>query len=222
MILRHLALLNGKDIVLGSGSPRRKEILETLGLRFRVQPSGFAEDLDKAAFSSAAAYVRETCLQKLRYLLADEKVAASANLVICADTVVVRTVGEAAGGWQVLEKPSDRDSAVAMLQSLSGDSHEVLTAVAFATRGLSSGGAAVGAFDEHGLVASTTVHFAALAKEDIDVYVNSGEPFDKAGGYGIQGQAGAFVERIEGCFYNVMGFPMQGFAQELSAQVPQQ
>ena len=99
-----------------------------------------------------------------------------ANLVICADTVVVQTLPapEEGRSWRVLEKPRDSPAAVAMLRSLSGTSHRVLTAVAFATMGLKGG--SNGATMEHCFVESTIVHFADLCNEDIDLYVASGEP----------------------------------------------
>ena len=184
-------------IVLASGSPRRRELLGQLlpvGADFRVQSSTFAEDLPKG--DAPHAYCVETARRK------GEEVCAAVDdpgaLIISADTVVVR-------GAAVLEKPADAEDAAAMLQSLSGRRHEVVTGVA-----LFHGGRCR-AFHE-----VTAVSFSELSDAAIAAYVATGDPLDKAGAYGIQGRAGAFVDKIDGCYYNVVGFPLNRVAREVA------
>jgi septum formation protein len=119
-------------------------------------------------------------------------------LVIGADTIVV-VAGE------ILGKPKDRADAVAMLQRLSGGAHEVMTGVAI-----------IGAGREAVFHEVTTVHFVALAQDQIERYVDSGEPMDKAGAYAIQGRAGAMISGIAGDYFNVVGLPICRTVQLLS------
>jgi len=172
-------------LVLASASPRRRELLALLGLEFSVRPV----DLDERALAgeAPAAHVRR---------LAREKAAAAAGegeLVLAADTVV-------AVDGEILGKPSDAAEARRMLARLSGRTHEVFTGVA-----LRQGGAAP---REAVAVARTAVRFAALTGAEIDWYVASGEPFDKAGAYAIQGLGALLVEEIEGNYTNVVGLPL--------------
>jgi|EP00040_Diaphanoeca_grandis_P018794 septum formation protein len=204
--------LAGCRIVLASGSPRRKELLAKLLPttennvdKFEVIPSTFAEDIDKTTVKSAAEYVERTAACKGRevrdFLLTEGDVnfEGKRTIIISADTVVVAPDG------QILEKPADAAAATAMLSKLSGKSHSVITGLVLFE----------GETRESACHEVTTVQFAELAPSDIAEYVASGEPFDKAGGYGIQGVAGAFVTGINGCFFNVMGFPQHRFCQQL-------
>lgn len=170
-------------LILASGSPRRRAFLETLGLRFDVVPAEIDET--PGAAEGAREYVQR---------LASEKAATVGQrrpdaVVLAADTTVVRD-------GRVLGKPEDDGHARAMLRELEGRTHQVLTAVAL-------GGAGRGA-----TVVETEVKFRALSDAEIDWYVASREPVDKAGGYAIQGLAGAFVERIDGSYSNVVGLPL--------------
>ena len=185
-------------IVLASGSPRRHELLGQvlpIGVDFVVRKSTFDEDLPKG--DSPHAYCVETAARKGAEVC--DALGDPSRLVVSADTVVVRDS-------VVLEKPRDAADARAMLRSLSGRTHDVVTGCA-----LFYGGRTV-RFHE-----TTSVSFSALSDEAIDAYVATGDPLDKAGAYGIQGRAGAFVDRIDGCYYNVVGFPLNRFAAEVSA-----
>jgi len=163
--------------VLASSSPRRVEILNgILGLQVEVVPSTFEENLDKSCFT-AHAYVQENARQKALEVYGRLEAQGQAPaLVIGADTVVVID-------GQILEKPKSREAAVAMLQRLSGRSHEVVTGVALLYRGQAAGAAVEQLFAER-----TEVEFASLPAALIEAYVESGEPMDKAGSYGIQGR----------------------------------
>lgn len=180
-------------IVLASASPRRLELLTSLGLVVRVVPSNFDEG-ERPGYGprELAAHHAE---EKARVVADRERDA----VIVAADTVVDRD-GTALG------KPRSRADARDMLVSLSGREHVVHTAyVAVDPR---SGGRIAHA-------QSTTVRFAHLSEQTIETYIATGEPMDKAGAYGIQGRGAALVERIDGDFYTVMGFPLGDFVRRL-------
>ncbi|HHY10976.1 MAG TPA: septum formation protein Maf [Firmicutes bacterium] len=178
------------DLILASQSPRRKALLQHFGLEFTVKTEPVEETEEgqpqKAAEINACAKA-----------LAVSRLYPNA-LVLGADTVVVL-------GNALLGKPKDMQDAEDMLRLLSGREHEVTTVVALARAGKT---AAV--FQE-----TTVVFFRQLSQAEISGYAKTGEPLDKAGAYGIQGFGGLLVERIKGCYYNVMGLPMPRLAVEL-------
>jgi septum formation protein len=186
-------------VVLASLSPRRLELLASLGLDVQVAASGYAEppipDLSPPELARAHA------LAKLQAVAGADlaPVANRQNLVVAADTVVDLD-GRALG------KPRDAAQAELMLTHLSGREHLVHTAIAMALPG---NGQAVEELQ------STRVRFFPLTAQEIADYIATGEPFDKAGGYGIQGRAAAMVESIDGDFYTVMGFPLARFIRTL-------
>lgn len=179
------------------------------GVRFEVRVSTFDELLDKRLFTSAADYARETALQKA--LEVAGRPGEAPELVISADTVV----DVAEPGLQtldVLEKPDGPAGARRMLERLSGRRHRVHTGFAMVLpQSPTRAEALVRSFSE-----STEVDFAELCPALIDAYIDSGEPFGKAGAYGIQGVGGSFVRGIHGCFYNVMGLPLNRVTTELA------
>jgi len=180
-------------IVLGSASPRRLELLKSLGLDVEVRPSTYDEpdDPDVTPLELVQRHARGKALD-VRSRHHDE-------IVVAADTVV--DIGK-----QALGRPRDAADAARMLGMLSGREHEVHTAFALAVPGR----------DELIEESSTTrVRFFSLDLAEIDEYVASGEPMDKAGAYGIQGRAAALVESIAGDFYTVMGFPLARFVRAL-------
>ena len=170
-------------LVLASKSPRRQQILSDAGIPYIVRASGVPEV--RRAGESPAHYVRR---------LAEEKAFAvsigAGEVALAADTVVV--VDE-----HVLEKPRDQADAVRMLGLLSGRQHQVMTGICLRS-------------ESHKIVdaATTLVHFVELTRAEIGEYVSSGEPMDKAGAYAIQGLASKFIDRVEGCYFNVVGLPM--------------
>jgi septum formation protein len=170
-------------LILASRSPRRAEILRQAGIAFTVR----AAEVDETPLEAErpGPYVRRLAREKV---LAVE--AAPDEIVLAADTTVV-------SHGELLAKPADAADARRMLGLLSGRRHEVLTGICL-RRGKDL-------LCDH---ASTAVWFAPLSEAEIDAYVASGEPMDKAGAYAIQGLASKFVERIEGCYFNVMGLPV--------------
>jgi septum formation protein len=171
-------------LILASASPRRAELLRAAGYAFEIVPA----DVDESAGAGERPedYVRRVAAEKARAVLRQHP----DGTVLAADTTVVVD-------GAMLGKPSDDEDARHMLARLSGRAHRVMTGVVVA-----GGGREVGA------VASTLVRFAVLTPADIDWYVASGEPRDKAGAYGAQGLASRFVEGIEGSYSNVVGLPV--------------
>jgi septum formation protein len=170
-------------LVLASQSPRRAEILRQAGIPFVVRPASVDESpLDD---ERPGPYVR-----RLAHAKALAVSAAPDEIVLAADTTVV-------SDGELLAKPVDAADARRMLALLSGRRHEVLTGICLRR-------------DDQILCdhASTAVWFATLSPTEIDDYVATGEPMDKAGAYAIQGLASKFVERIDGCYFNVMGLPI--------------
>lgn len=183
-----------KPLILGSASPRRAALLRQLALPFTVVPSPVAEPVP--ATSIPADYALESAEAKARAVA--RSVAADA-IVIAADTIV----------WSngaILGKPADAAHAASMLGRLSGHVHQVYTGLA-----IQSGEQLLRE------AACTQVAMRPLTAADIAAYVASGEPLDKAGGYGIQGLGARFIERIAGCYYNVVGLPLARLCVLLSA-----
>lgn len=206
MLLAHKNVLSKLRIVLASQSPRRQQILqENLGLQFSVLKSDFQEDLPKSSFPLPCDYVKQTCKMKALDVINKVNANGGADIIISSDTIVVLNN-------EILEKPQDAVHAKSMLQKLSGNIHEVLTAVTIAIKGESSD---INGFVLHTFCESTTVQFAQLSDRVIDSYILSGEPFDKAGGYGVQGLGSSLVCGMSGCYFNVMGFPVNRFCQEV-------
>lgn len=183
-------------VVLASGSPRRLELLRSLGLDVIVKRSGYGEPSIAGVSPErlATLHAREKLAKALH------APAESADLpVIAADTVVD-------AGGTALGKPADAGDAARMLRLLSGREHRVHTAFALALPGIAS------PVEE---LSTALVRFYPLDDREIAEYVQSGEPLDKAGGYGIQGRAAALVESIAGDFYTVMGFPLARFVRTM-------
>ena len=173
------------DLYLASGSPRRQELLTQLGVSFERIIPGVEEQ--RHAQESAQQYVVRLAREKAQ---AGVALAARDLPVLGADTIVIVN-------GEVLEKPRDTHHAAAMLRQLSGQTHQVMTAVALA--------------DSQRVLERlvvTDVTFKVLAEHDIEAYIASGAPMDKAGAYGIQGLGGCFVRRINGSYYAVVGLPL--------------
>jgi len=184
--------LKNRTIILGSQSPRRKQLLAGLGLTFEVDVRETAEYVDPNL--SAAEVVRQIAICKAEAFGDKDDC-----LVICADTIVVSDKGE------ILGKPKDEEEARATLTNLSGKKHLVLTAVAISWEGKIST-----------FVETTTVYFYELDADEIDHYVTKFSPLDKAGSYGIQEWIGLIaVKKIEGEYNNVVGLPTAKLYQEL-------
>lgn len=174
------------NIILASASPRRSELLRQIGLvGFRIQASDIEETLDESLAPEEIAWriSREKARAVSKHARPDE-------IVIAADTIVCC-------GKSRLGKPKDKLDAAKMLKLLSGNRHQVYTGVTVAKD-----------TEIYTETETTQVYFRKLEDREIEAYVNTAEPMDKAGAYGIQGLGAIFVERIEGDYYNVMGLPV--------------
>lgn len=182
-----------KTIILASASPRRKELLEKIGLKFEVVPSDYEEEITHGFEPQELA--RKISLEKAQAVAARYRNA----IVIAADTFGVFR-------GKVLGKPHTRAEASKMLKMLSGKSHLVIT------------GFTIVDTDSRKTVSQTVetrVWFRKLSPEEIDAYIATGEPLDKAGAYAIQGLGAIIVNRIEGDYYNVIGLPLSAVAESL-------
>jgi septum formation protein len=181
------------QLILASGSPRRQALFKELGLEFTVR----TKEIDEHYSAALKAH-------EITEFLAGHKALAYKNdldakeVLIAADTIV----------WhhgKAIEKPANRNEAIAMLEMLSGEAHEVITSVCILTTGI-----------KKIITEYTTVFFKELSSDEITYYVDKYKPYDKAGGYGIQEWIGFIgVSKIDGCYYNVMGLPVKNLYQEL-------
>jgi septum formation protein len=177
-------------LILASASPRRAEILRNAGIQFEIRKT----DVDESRIVGELPgdYVRRLALAKALSAAAEYRDPIDKTLILGADTVVVVDA-------DILGKPASQDDARSMLRRIGGRVHEVHTGLAL----VRTPGTMQRVVEE-----ITRVHFASLAAQEIEDYIATGEPFDKAGAYGIQGIGGRYVTRIEGCYFNVMGLPL--------------
>ncbi len=170
-----------KKLILASASPRRKELLESMGVPFEI----LVADAPEIKMGNPADVVMENALRKAEaiHALHPGRMILGSDTVVCIDD-------------QVLGKPRDEEDAVRMLQMLSGKKHRVLTGVCLIANG-----------QRDVRYDSTDVYFSSLTDDDIHWYVHTGEPMDKAGAYAIQGRAGMYIDKIHGSFSNVIGLP---------------
>lgn len=195
---------NTPVLVLASGSPRRKMLLKKLGLPFSVHPGNASEHY--GANERPADIVQTLALRKARDVAAEHP----SSVIIGADIIVVHR-------RDILEKPESPEAALTMLSRLSDDTHAVLTGMAL----LKTDNNAL-AIEQLTFFESTDVIFGALNEADIEQYVLTGSPFDKAGGYGIQDDWGArAVKRINGDYYNIVGLPVHALYNQLIPFAPE-
>lgn len=180
-------------MILASASPRRKEILENFGFSFKTIVKNIDETSDKTRAEEKILEIAEKKARAAAIDFPDEN-------VVGADTVVVVD-------GKILGKPKDEKEAFSMLKSLSGRSHEVITAFSFININKNI------SYSDYEI---TKVYFKNLTDDEINWYINTKEPMDKAGAYGIQGKGAFFVEKIEGDFFSVMGFPLGKFVRFLN------
>ena len=183
-------------LILASGSPRRKELLSLFGIPFVIRVA----DIDETMHPEAAAYDEVARLSREKALAVARE---DDDTVIAADTIVVCE-------GKILGKPHSENEAKAMLRLLSGRDHQVMTGCTVIR------GSRIESFTE-----VTDLHFRPLTDREIDRYVASGEPMDKAGSYGIQGGAALFCTGMVGDYYNVMGLPVCKLGQVLKGFIPE-
>ena len=171
------------QIILGSKSPRRKELLSLLGYDFKVVVSDIDENVTYTTYKEM---VLKIALKKAEAISANYH----DHLIICADTIVVCDN-------EVLGKPKDKEDCRRMIKMLANKAHFVDTAVVLIYKGLT-----------YHFIEETKVWVTKISDDEIEEYINTDEPYDKAGGYGIQGIFGKYIEKINGDYYNVMGLPI--------------
>lgn len=197
-------ILRQKRIILASGSPQRKQIFESLALNFEIIVSEFAEDLDLSSYeNNLAQYVIDTAEQKCHHVFQQMKLNENEKkdlIIIGADTMC--TLDNVVYG-----KPSDKDDAFRMLKVFSNNTHQVCTGVC-----ILQGDSTKKTFSE-----TTDVTFGSIDDETIRSYIETGEPMNKAGGYGIQALGMSLVKKIDGDYFNVVGFPTHHFCTQLKA-----
>ena len=176
-------------IILASASPRRKELLEQIGLDFEIMVSDKETDIDSDDPKEAC---KKQAIQKAEDIVKKAESIYKNYIIISADTIV-------ALDGEILGKPKDRSDAKRMLEAISGRTHRVYTAVCVYN-------SIKGKYES--FVEGTLVEVAKLSKEEIEDYLSKKEPYDKAGAYGIQGYFSRYIVGIEGDYYNVMGLPI--------------
>lgn len=175
-------------LILASSSPRRHQLLQLAGLDFTVESADIDESVQPG--EAPATYVQRLALEKAQAVWDRHKIDQDDLIVLGADTTVVCD-------GEILGKPTDPADARRMLRMLAGRNHQAITGVAAVS--------ARGLFSE---VEITQVFFDLINEDELNHYIATGEPLDKAGAYGIQGYAARWIPRIEGCFFNVMGLPI--------------
>ncbi len=182
------------DIVLASSSPRRRELLKQIG----VIPAIIKPDTDETRLSkeSVGDFLKRVTIEKGQSVIGDNL---KNSLVISSDTIVLQ-------GNNVMGKPVNREDAKNILRNLSGSSHQVKTGVAISYKGETW-------YD----CETTEVEFCKIPEAELEFYLNNEHYSDKAGAYAIQGLASLFIRRIDGCYFNVMGFPLNMFARLLQS-----
>jgi len=183
-------LLKGKKIVLASASPRRSDLLKLVGLNFIQVPPNIDEAFTESDHDNPKKYVKRIAYDKCVFI---SKQMDDDCVVIAADTIVYFDK-------KIYGKPESNTEAAEYLRTLSNQTHIVYSCVVVSYRRKI-------VFD----IAKTKVKFMELSDEMIDEYILTNEPFDKAGAYGIQGFGSQFIEKVDGCYFNVMGFPMNSF-----------
>tara|TARA_Y100000996_G_scaffold364962_1_gene309473 strand:- start:223 stop:798 length:576 start_codon:yes stop_codon:yes gene_type:complete len=180
-----------REIILASESPQRKNILNLINLSFKIKKSNFNEKKIKIDHDNPEKYCSYIACNKAKNVSKNYP----ESIVIASDTIVYHEN-------RILGKPNNKKEAIKYLKSLSGNQHHVFTAVSLRIDSVGI---------EKNIIDKTCVSFNKLSSKDINYYITNYEPFNKAGGYGIQDWGATFVKKINGCYYNVVGFPLSKF-----------
>lgn len=198
---------NDVTVILASASPRRAELMRQIGTEPVILPADVDENIDEKDPAQLVRMLAERkCVHTLDKILSEEKYRNQDVLILAADTIVCIQD-------QILGKPADEDEAYSMLRNLSGKAHEVLTGVCIAAVKNDR------QIDRQSFVETTKVHVCELSDQEIREYIATGEPMDKAGAYGIQGEFGKFVSGIEGNYANVVGLPVSAVYQTMKGML---
>ncbi|XP_034941601.1 dTTP/UTP pyrophosphatase [Chelonus insularis] len=199
MIEPTLQALSSIRVILASSSPRRLEIIKNLGINAECVPSTYDENLDRSKYQNHGDYVKDLATFKVQEVYNRLKNDTNPpSLIIGADTIV--TMGETIYG-----KPKDNDHALEMLSCLANKEHVVFTGICLKTPD-----------QEITFHQDAKVKIGDITQEQIKAYIKTGEPLDKAGGYGIQGVGGCLIEKIDGDYYTVVGMPVYTLSKYLN------
>ena len=202
------------QIILASGSPRRRELLEQIGLEFEICPAKgeeviTSENPTEVVQELAAQKAREVAGMVKSYGASHEELVTPQDMMVLGADTVVSCFDETAGKEVILGKPKDEEDAYRMLQMLSGRTHAVYTGVSIVLLDASGKAGELTFYEE------TKVTMRAMSEEEIRRYIATGEPMDKAGAYGIQGKCAIYVDKIEGDYNNVVGLPVAAIYRRL-------
>lgn len=204
MFVRWLNFLKNKKIILASGSKQRINLLNEMGLEFESKPSDFPENLEK---TSAKEYVSQTSLKKFEeFILNNHNL--NFDILITADTIVEHD-------GRILEKPQNESQIYEWLLSYSNGKVICYTSVVIGIvnqKEITDGLFKNEVINSIQFTNMTDIYFDEITKEMIYDYISTGEPFNRAGGFAIQGLGRFFIKKIDGCYYNVVGFPIQEFS----------
>lgn len=204
MVLNLIEYLNSRNLIFGTTSQPRRKILTDLGIKFDPLGSKFEENLPK---TNPIDYVHKTCNGKFEEIL-ENNPNKEMDILITSDTIVVHND-------KILEKPQNNEQIFDWFRSYSDNNVKVFTSViiGFIAKNSEKNGNLV--VKKRQFLTETAINFSKIDDETIKSYIDSGEPFNKAGGFGIQGIGSILIKEIQGCYYNVVGFPVNNFFMNL-------
>ena len=201
MITKWINFINKKNVILGSGSPARKKIFEELGIKFTVKTSNYPEDLSKENISPSK-YVEQTCINKFNYFV-EKNTDIKYDILVTADSIVEFKD-------KIIEKPKNKDECREWFKAFSNNK---ILAHTYMCVGVIENNKCV---KMEKYLTTTSVIFDTLSDDDIEAYISTPEPYNKAGGFSIQGSGKVLIKGIEGDYYNVVGFPVNSFCHHLT------
>lgn len=210
MVFELINYLNSKKVILGSTSIPRRKILTDLGINFEVLGSNFEENLEK---TDPQSYVTNTCLKKFEEIITNNS-DKNFDVLITSDTIVVHNN-------KILEKPQSNEEVFNWFKAFSNDKVICYTSVVIGLIEKNSENINV-VKDKIQFLTESYVLFDEIEDDIISSYIETGEPFNKAGGFGIQGLGSFFIKGIEGCYYNIVGFPVHNFFKNLKILIRRQ
>jgi septum formation protein len=203
MVLKLIEYLNSKNVVFGTTSSPRRKIFTDLGIKFEALGSSFEENLPK---TEPLDYVSKTCRGKFEEIV-EKNPYKDMDILITSDTIVVHKE-------KILEKPKNNEEIYDWFKSYSDSSVKCFTSVLIGFIKKNQNGEN-SVYKSEQFLTESEIKFSEIDEESVKIYIESGEPFNKAGGFGIQGLGSIFIKGIKGCYYNVVGFPVNNFFNKL-------
>lgn len=210
MVFKHIEYLNSKKVILGTTSGPRRKVFTELGINFEIIASNFEENLEK---TDPQSYVSNTCLRKFEEIIGNNHHKDFEILITC-DTIVVHNN-------KILEKPQSNEEVFQWFRNYSNNYVACFTSVVIGLINKDSDKNNI-VKDKIQFLTESKVLFDEMDEEMIQSYIGTKEPFNKAGGFGIQGLGSVFIKGIEGCYYNIVGFPVHNFFKNLKILIERQ